>query len=118
MSKKVGDLGQLIAASYLEKSAYQIIAQNVRSGRAEADLIAIDDNTLIVIEVKSSFTEFSVIELIQKIKHVQFARLIKVGTHELGKHSDLTELRIDVIGVWLGQISPRIWHLNDISLYI
>jgi len=118
MSKKVGDLGQLIAVSYLEKSSYQVISQNVRSGRAEADLIAIYDNTLIVIEVKSSYTEFSMIELIQKIKRAQFARLIKVGTHELGKHSDLTELRIDLIGVWLGQISPRIWHLNDISLYI
>lgn len=118
MSKIIGDLGQLIAVSFLEKSSYQVIAQNIRVGKAEADVIAVYDNTLVVIEVKSSYTKFSQVELIQKIKPAQFARLIKVGTFQLLRHPELNELRIDVIGVWLGQISPRIWHINDISLYI
>ncbi len=56
-SKDVGDLGESLAVDYLQKKGCKIIARNWRCRFAELDIIATDpDNTLLIVEVKSSKT--------------------------------------------------------------
>src|SRR3954464_4724879 len=55
MSKhsKIGIKGEQIAADYLLNKGYIILHRNWRSGKKEIDLIALKDNVLIVMEIKT-----------------------------------------------------------------
>jgi len=52
-SDLAGRMGEELAAQYLIRKGYRIVGQNVRSGPAEIDLIAIDGDILCFVEVKS-----------------------------------------------------------------
>ena len=49
----LGRRGEQIAARYLRRSGYLIIARNYRAAGAEIDLIAIEDKTVVFVEVKA-----------------------------------------------------------------
>ena len=46
-SKKLGERGEAIAADYLLKKGYKIMECNWRWKRAEIDIIAMKENTLV-----------------------------------------------------------------------
>ncbi|MBK6265396.1 YraN family protein [Marivirga sp. S37H4] len=52
-TKKIGDLGEDIAATILEKAGYEILERNYRYKRSEIDLICLKDNLLVFVEVKA-----------------------------------------------------------------
>ena len=54
-AQRIGDEGERVAAERLEAMGWQVIARNVRVGRAELDLLAIDPAdppSLVVVEVR------------------------------------------------------------------
>lgn len=52
-SYKLGRQGEALAAAFLVQKKYRIIERNYRHGRAEVDLIAIKDDFLVVVEIKT-----------------------------------------------------------------
>lgn len=118
MSKIIGDLGQREAVIFLEKRGYRILHQFIRLGHLEADILAIKDRLLVIVEVKSSTRLFTIEQLIKRISRAQFARLQAMGSFYVHRISEVEELRIDLLGVHLNQKNSQVWHLIDISLYI
>ncbi len=58
--KKLGALGEKIAAEYLrEKKGYKIIARNYTCPLGELDLVAIDQGTIVFVEVRSGTLPFA-----------------------------------------------------------
>ena len=54
-AQRIGDAGEDLAAARLEAAGWTILARNVRVGRDELDLVAIDPGpppTLVVVEVR------------------------------------------------------------------
>jgi putative endonuclease len=51
--QKLGRAGEAMARRHLEKQGYRIIETNYRSRLGEIDLIAVHDDTLVFIEVKT-----------------------------------------------------------------
>ena len=51
-NKAIGNLGEDIAVSYLEKNKFTILERNYRYKRCEIDIIAEKDNCIYFIEVK------------------------------------------------------------------
>jgi len=49
----LGRRGERVAAGYLEERGLRILGRNVRQGRLEIDLVAVDGPTLVFVEVKS-----------------------------------------------------------------
>jgi putative endonuclease len=49
----LGALGEQAAADYLRRSGYRIIGRGVRSGRGELDIVALDGQTIVIVEVKT-----------------------------------------------------------------
>ena len=49
----LGQEGEQLARTYLERKGYRIIVSNWRHGRAEIDLITTYDNILVFVEVKT-----------------------------------------------------------------
>jgi putative endonuclease len=47
-----GRRGEQVAARHLQRCGYIILARNYRAAGAEIDLIALDENTLVFVEVK------------------------------------------------------------------
>lgn len=52
-TKKLGNTGENLAATFLEKHGYKILEKNFRIRAAEIDIIAQKDNTIIFVEVKT-----------------------------------------------------------------
>lgn len=50
---ELGKWGEQQAVDYLEKKGYRILARDWRDGHRDLDLVAIDGNTLVIVEVKT-----------------------------------------------------------------
>ncbi|MFC1700813.1 YraN family protein [Patescibacteria group bacterium] len=51
--RKIGDLGEKIATSYLENSNYEILERNYQKKWGEIDIIAKKDKIIVFVEVKT-----------------------------------------------------------------
>ncbi len=51
--QKVGKFGEQLAANYLLKRGYKVIAKNVQTGHKEIDIIARQGKRLVFVEVKT-----------------------------------------------------------------
>ena len=52
-TRPLGQLGEDVAARFLERRGYRILARNLRSRLGEIDLVARDGGTLVFVEVKA-----------------------------------------------------------------
>lgn len=55
-SKTKGDVGELMAAKFLENEGCRILQRNYRYERGEIDIVAEDNGELVFVEVKSRHT--------------------------------------------------------------
>ncbi len=51
--KKIGQFGENLVCDFLTKKGYKIIAQNVKVGFQEIDIISKKDNLIVFVEVKT-----------------------------------------------------------------
>lgn len=114
MTGAVGELGERLAAEYLERGGYVILHRNYRFGRNEIDLVARKGRTIVFVEVKTRRgagygepEEAVTAEKIRRIRRVASAYLARRGTGE-------TDCRFDVVAVLLGGDEPTIRHTEDI----
>ena len=56
---QTGQLGEYLAARYLVKRGYKILAKNWRYGKVEIDLIALKDELLCCVEVEDQNAKLS-----------------------------------------------------------
>lgn len=49
-----GARSERAAAAFLRRKGYRVLAANVQTGAGELDLIALDNNTLVIVEVRST----------------------------------------------------------------
>ena len=52
--KELGELGEKLASQYLEEKGYTILVRNFRCPLGEIDLIALCDDVLVFVEVRST----------------------------------------------------------------
>lgn len=92
--KKAEDL----AADFLLKNGYKILARNFRYQKAEIDIIAAKDNLIIICEVKARSTD--VFNLPQEsVNKKKIKLLISAADYYLQEFNVLNEVRFDIISV-------------------
>lgn len=93
---ELGKAGEEAAAAYLQEQGYVVLHRNWRLGRHELDIVARQDSTIVVVEVKTrSNTDFAdPTEAItpQKIRHV----VLGANAYLLHHQIDLP-VRFDII---------------------
>ncbi|MFW6040071.1 MAG: YraN family protein [Gemmatimonadota bacterium] len=96
-----GALGEEIAARFLERAGYRILARNWRAGRLELDLVARDGETIAFVEVKTRRPgPQSPSEAVGRRKR---ARLRTAAARWIATRRDRArDYRFDVVAVTLG----------------
>lgn len=97
--KKLGDRGEDAAAAYLERSGLTIVERNWRCQSGEIDIVALDGDTLVLVEVKTrkSAAKGSPEDAITPAKQRRYARLASAYIQHAGLEG--TAARFDVIAL-------------------
>ena len=107
-----GPKGEQLAEKFIEQKGYSIRARGFRALGGEIDLIAVKNDVLIFIEVKTATTShFGQPEV--RVTPAKQAQIIKVAKAYLTQHPDHAAPRFDVIAVDLTQPRPTIRHYEN-----
>lgn len=113
---KLGNDGEDMAAALLQKKGYSILAKNYRYQKAEVDIIALKDDTLVAVEVKTRSTpEFGSPQ--DFLKPAQIKRLVEAVDHYVNSNGLEYEVRFDFIGIIKNKLGTRLEHLEDAFLH-
>lgn len=108
---QTGEYGEQLAKKFLESKGYQIVALNYRYKRLEIDIIAIIDETLIFVEVKTrSKTFFGNPE--DAVDNKKIKNIVEAADEYIYEHDWNGDIRFDVIAVIAKKI-PQIRHFKD-----
>ena len=111
-----GAWGEALAARYLQKKRYAVVATNYRSRFGEIDLIASDRRYLVFVEVKLRKSDHfaSAFEYVDARKQDRIRTTAQIYLSEFP--TDL-QPRFDVIEIYAPQgtatAEPEIYHLED-----
>ncbi|HEV2969104.1 MAG TPA: YraN family protein [Pirellulales bacterium] len=113
--KTLGQRGEAVAARYLKRLGYVIVARGSHIRRGEIDLIAVDGRTVVFVEVKTRVSHDAghPAEAVDRDKQHRLTRLAMIY---LKRHGLLeTSARFDVIAItWpKGQRRPTIEHFKN-----
>jgi putative endonuclease len=113
--KTLGQRGEIAAAKFLKRLGYRIIARGTHIRRGEIDIIAVDDRTIVFVEVKTrdSTVAGEPHEAVDRNKQEKLTRLalVYLKRHRLLEYP----ARFDVISVlWAkNQRRPQIDHFKN-----
>jgi putative endonuclease len=124
----IGRAGEREACKFLQLLGYKVILKNWRCTEGEIDIVALDESTLVIVEVKTRASEisanFSPFEAVDARKEAKLKRLANRLIYlERLKIKPLhpQRLRFDVIGVLYsragGQTSFKFEHLKEAFSY-
>ena len=116
---EIGALGEKLAAKFLKKNGYKILAKNVHISHNEIDVIAKNKEFIVFVEIKTRSTD----ELLQTdfgipasaVTQVKQKRTVSAarGYLSTSKYSKL-QPRFDVIEVYLHKDTHNILKINHI----
>lgn len=112
LAKETGNEGEELACKFLQKEGYEVLDRNWRNAKLELDIVALDENFLVVVEVKTRSTgKFGPAQ--EFLSRRQQNRIIKAA-HEYILEKDLDlEVRFDVIGITGLNGTTEIIHFKD-----
>jgi putative endonuclease len=111
----LGKNGENIAANYLLRSGFTILERNWRYNRDELDIIAQDDQWLVIVEVKTRTSawfgepEMAVTPLKQR-------SMIRAAEGYIREKDYKGETRFDVIGILFDKEKVYMNHIRDAFL--
>lgn len=99
--RRLGKVGEDFAAEYLTKHGYHLVERNFKGRYGELDIIAVANETLVFIEVKTRVgREFGLPE--EAVTPKKLHEVVSTAQYYKLLHPELPEvLRIDVIGIEL-----------------
>ena len=107
-----GDKGEQIAYNYLQKNGYTILEKNWRDKHREVDIIALKDNVLIIIEVKTRSSEY--FERPQDAVNIKKQKLLIMAANSYVEINDFKgEVQFDIISIILQKNTKKLEHIQD-----
>ncbi|NVK05576.1 MAG: YraN family protein [Flavobacteriia bacterium] len=111
-NKSFGKAGEDAAVVFLERKGYRIIKRNYRAARDEIDIIAKQNNVLVIVEVKTRATNtYSVPEdFITPHKETCLLRAAEAYIEDEDWHGDT---RFDLIAIYHAGNELQFIHIED-----
>ena len=111
-----GAWGEHLAAEYLRKKHYQLIAAGYRSRFGEIDLIVSDRKFLVFVEVKLRKAAVFA-QAREYVNRTKQSRIRTTAEIYLSEHPTVLQPRFDVIEIYapegIATANPEIYHLED-----
>lgn len=108
-TKNIGAAGENLAEQYLLQQGYKIVSRNLQLGKSEIDIIAVDDNTLVFVEVKlrNNYKFGNPLEALtqEKINNIIYGAKMYIASKQLYN----VNMRFDFIAV----CDNKIEHIKD-----
>ena len=111
--QSIGQWGEEIAQSYILRKGYQIMETNFRFSHGEVDIIAMKNNMLVFIEVKTRSSDYfgHPEEFVTNRKEKYMAEVAPLYMEKIGH---MWEIRFDIISIIrFGHEQYRIRHFED-----
>ena len=109
---ELGKLGEDIAINYLTDKGYKILERNWRSGHKEIDIIALIDETLVIVEVKTRKSDDYGEPDIAVGRDKQRMLIYAADAYVRYRNLDV-EVRFDVVSIVITDHGQRIEHIED-----
>lgn len=111
-NQELGILGEKLAQEYLTKNGYTHLDFNYRFGKLEVDIISIENNQLVVTEVKTRQTA-EIGEPWRAVTRAKQRQIIKVAdAYVKWKKLDI-DTRFDIVSIVHNQYRTEIEHIID-----
>lgn len=112
----LGKEGEAQAVQHLIQNGYTVLETNWRYQKAEIDIIALKNNVLAAVEVKTrSSIDFGLPQEFVKPKKIQL--LVKALNHYITENDLNVEVRFDIIAVLHQNNSYSIEHIEEAFYY-
>ena len=110
---ELGKLGEKLAAVYLLKNGYEILAQNYYFNKAEIDIIAKKgEDTLVVVEVKTRNSDFFG-DPQEFVTPSKIKLLVKAANEYIISNDLDMEVRFDIIAVIKNKTIEKMEHFEN-----
>ncbi|MFK8043980.1 MAG: YraN family protein [Crocinitomicaceae bacterium] len=109
---EIGEKGEALAKSFLEKKGYKILATNYRFKKLEIDIVSEFKGKLVVAEVKTRQSSYLAgpEDTVSKSKQ---RGIVKCANAYIIENEIDMETRFDIISIILNQNEKSIDHLED-----
>ena len=110
---KTGSEGEKIAKEYLEQKGYTILERNFSCNQGEIDIIALDNQEIVFIEVKTrtNMNYGLASEAVNRQKKMHLIKTIKYYIHIRNLEDEF--IRIDVIEIYIKNKKAYINHIKQ-----
>lgn len=108
----LGKKGETLARKFLEEKGYEILETNWRHEKDEIDIVAKDDNELVIVEVKTRSTDFFG-EPEESVGPQKEGFLIRATEAYLEVNELNIDTRFDIISIILNSKEQKIEHIID-----
>lgn len=110
-TKKIGDKGENFAVKILETKGYEILERNYRFKRCEIDIIALHNNLLIFIEVKSLHS-FNHGYPEERVNQAKINKLMEAAENYIYAINWQKDIRFDILSINLNEPEEHL-HIED-----
>ena len=109
---ELGRWGETAAVAYLEEQGYHILARNFSFQKAEIDIIARIENTLVIVEVKTRNSDFfgNPQEFVTPSK---IKLLVKAANEYVISNQLNVDVRFDIIAIIKNKQQEELTHYQD-----
>lgn len=108
-----GKIAEELAADFLIRNQYRILARNFRYLKAEIDIIAEKDDCIVIVEVKARHTD-AFLEPQEAVNKKKIKLLISAANYFIEENNIDKEVRFDIISVLPNkQKTLEIHHIID-----
>lgn len=114
---ELGKWGEQLAVDLLVTKGYAIVERNWRAGNLEVDIVAMKDNRIVFVEVKTRSSEF--VDPIDAIDRRRVSRIVRAANSYVKAYNIPHEVQFDVIiiiGAPESGNMPQIEHIPDAFL--
>jgi putative endonuclease len=112
----LGNAGEQFAIAYLQKNGYLILEKNYRFLKAEVDVIAKKENTIIAIEVKTRSTDYFG-DPQDFINQKKIKLLVSAMDNYVVERDLDVDVQFDIVAIIKQKHAFQIEHLKDAFLH-
>jgi putative endonuclease len=111
-TKTLGEQGERLAATWLQRRGYRVVERNYRSRLGEIDLVCRHGGELVFVEVKTrASSEFAdPVESVTAAKQRKLRRLAE--EYVISRRLEDADVRFDVLGVTVESNPPAFDHIK------